>query len=95
MMWLKDVQKKERKQRHTLDQQVTYQITVPGELDESWSEWIEGMKVTVESEGVGPRVTTLTGEVDQAALQGLLRRLYSLGLPLISAICVEHNEEEE
>jgi hypothetical protein len=28
------------------------------------------------------------GIVDQAALQGLLRRLYSLGLPLISAICV-------
>jgi hypothetical protein len=31
----------------------------------------------------------LTGTIDQAALQGLLRRLYSLGLPLISANCVE------
>jgi hypothetical protein len=47
------------------------------------------MTITVESEGEGPPVTTLTGTVDQAALQSLLRRLYSLGLPLISVICVE------
>ena len=31
-----------------------------------------------------PPVTTLTSTVDQAGLQGLLRRLYALGLPLIS-----------
>jgi len=30
----------------------------------------------------------MTGTLDQAALQGLLRRLYSLGLPLISVNCV-------
>jgi hypothetical protein len=43
------------------------------------------MTITVENEGDGLLVTTLTGVVaDQAALQGLLRRLYSLGLPLMS-----------
>ena len=42
------------------------------------------MTVAVESEGEDPPVTTLTGAVDQAALHGVLRRLYSLGLPLIS-----------
>ena len=47
------------------------------------------MTVTVENEGDGPPTTTLTGTIDQAALQDLLRRLYSLGLPLISVICVE------
>jgi hypothetical protein len=47
------------------------------------------MKVTVASEDNGQPITTLTLIVDQAALQGLLRRLYSLGLPLISVICVE------
>jgi hypothetical protein len=76
---------KEINQKLTLDQPATYQIKVPGHLDESWSEWAGGMTITVESEGDGPPVTTLTGVVvDQAALQGLLRRLYSLGLPLIS-----------
>ena len=34
-------------------------------------------------------ITTLTGSFDQAALQGLLRRLYSLGIPLISVIWVD------
>ena len=73
----------------TLDRPAVYEIKVPGELDESWTDWDGKMAVTVESEGEGPPVTTLTGTVDQAALQGLLRRLYSLGLPLISAICVD------
>ena len=72
-------------QKLTLDQPATYQIKVPGHLDASWSEWAGGMAITVESESDGPPVTTLTGTVaDQAALQSLLRRLYSLGLPLIS-----------
>ena len=76
---------KEVKQKPTLDQPAIYQIKVPGHLDESWSEWAGGMTITLESGGDGPPVTTLTGTVaDQAALQSLLRRLYSLGLPLIS-----------
>ena len=75
-------------QKPTLDRPATYQIKVPGELDESWSDWAGGMTIAVESEGDGPPVTTLTGILDQAALQGLLRRLYALGLPLISVNCV-------
>jgi hypothetical protein len=71
-------------QKLTLYRPVTYQIKVPGHLDESWSDWAEGMTIAVESEGDRPPITTLTGTLDQAALQGLLRRLYSLGLPLIS-----------
>jgi hypothetical protein len=76
-------------QKVTLDRPVTYQIKVPGELDASWSDWVGGMTIAIECERQGPPVTTLTGTVDQAALQSVLRRLYSLGLPLISVICVE------
>jgi hypothetical protein len=79
-------------QKLTLDRRATYQIKVPGHLDESWSDWAGGMAIAVNSEGDGPPVTTLTGAVadaDQAALQSLLRRLYSLGLPLISVNRVE------
>ena len=79
----------ELKQKVALYRPAAYQIKVPGELDESWSDWIGGMTITVESEGEGPPVTTLTGTVDQAALHSILRRLYSLGLPLISVICVD------
>jgi hypothetical protein len=80
---------KKIKRKLTLDRPATYQIKVPGHLDESWSNWDGRMTVTVEIAGDGQPVTTFTGTVDQAALQGLLRRLYSLGLPLISVQCVE------
>jgi hypothetical protein len=75
---------KNAKRRLTLAQPVTYQIKVPGHLGESWSDWAGGMTISFESECNGRPVTSLTGTLDQAALQGLLRRLYSLGLPLIS-----------
>jgi hypothetical protein len=81
-------------QKLTLDQPAKYQIKVPGELGENWVDWGEQVAIYVESEGVIPPVTILTGTFDQAALQGLLRRLYSMGLPLISAICVESGSGE-
>ena len=43
------------------------------------------------SDREGQPVTTLTSALDQAALHGLLRRLYSLGLPLISVVWVGYN----
>ena len=85
---------KEIKQKLTLDRPATYQIKVPGHLNESRSEWTGSMTITVESEGDGYPITILTGTFDQAALQGLLRRLYSLGLPLISVLWVESSSTE-
>jgi len=86
---------KKTKQKLTLDRPATYQIKVPGQLDESWSEWVEGMMVIIESQEDGSLITTLSGTLDQAALQGLLRRLYALGLPLISVTCIECNTLEQ
>jgi len=77
----------------TLDRPATYHIKVPGHLDERLADWVGMMTLTVES--CGSPVTTLTGLVDQADLHGLLRRLYSLGLPLISVNCVEGDSEDE
>jgi hypothetical protein len=77
------------RQRPTLDRPAVYEIRVPGELDESWADWFGKVTVSVESQGESPPVTTLTGTVDQAALHSLLRRLYSLGVPLISVTFVE------
>jgi hypothetical protein len=77
----------------SLDQPATYQIMVPGELGENWSEWANGMTIQVDRRDESPTVTTLTGNFDQAALQGLLRRLYSMGLPLISVTCIQWDSE--
>jgi hypothetical protein len=68
---------------------VTYQIKVPGHLDEAWSEWADKMTITFEDTENSQPVTTLTGTIDQAALQGLLRQIYAIGLPLISVTWIE------
>ena len=82
------------KPKLTLYQPATYQIKVPGLLDENWADWNEGMAITLDEDRDGLPVTTLTGAVDQAALQGLLRRLYGLGVPLISVICFDFLETQ-
>jgi hypothetical protein len=67
------------------DKPVTYQIEVEGQLDECWSDWFNGMVITCKSQGDGPSITTLTGPVvDQAALRGLLSKIWDLSLTLIS-----------
>jgi hypothetical protein len=67
-----------------------YQIKVQGNVDASWSEWFEGMEIA--SAGASTAlphasqpVTILTGPVaDQAALRGVLCKLWDLNLTLIS-----------
>ena len=62
------------------DGPIIYQIRVQGRLDENWSDWFSGMTITFEG-----GVTTLTGPVaDQAALRGLLTRIWDLNLTLLS-----------
>jgi hypothetical protein len=58
-----------------------YEIRVEGQLDSSWSEWFDGLIVTPEENGQ----TLIAGSVpDQAALQGLLTKVFNLRLPLVS-----------
>jgi hypothetical protein len=74
-------------------QRNVYQIVVQGQLDPSWLMWFEGLKLShVESE-VAP-VTVIAGTFcDQAALRGVLTKLWDLGLTLISVTKVENNGE--
>ena len=65
--------------------QVTYQIQVEGKLDEGWSGWFKDMTVTFERGSEGSPITTLTGPVaDQAALRGILNRIWDLHLTVLS-----------
>lgn len=67
-----------------------YQMTVHGYLDERRVDWFDGMTIEPQVDAEGMSVTRLTGEVvDQAALHGLLRKLYDLGLPLLSIKRIE------
>ena len=73
----------------SLARPATYQIKVLGHLNQSLEDRHSEMALTVHCLGDGLLVSTLTGTIDQAALHGLLRRFYSLGLPLISIVCLE------
>ena len=62
-----------------------YQITVVGKIDPSWSEWMENMQLISHKDANGMYLTTLSGALkDQAALRGLLNRLWDLNLVLHS-----------
>ena len=74
--------------RLTIDQPETYQIKVPGNLKTRWINLGDEITLSVENED-DLLITSLTGTFDQAALISLLRRLYSLGLPLISVRCLD------
>jgi len=65
---------------------IVYEIIVQGELDQSWETVLEGMNVGSSQIGEDfPPTTTLIGPVtDQAALRGLLCKLWDLNLTLIS-----------
>jgi hypothetical protein len=70
--------------RLSLTQPATYQIKVQGYLGSDWADWFDGLRILPEMVQDGLPVTTLTGKVvDQAALHGLLGKLYGLGLPLL------------
>ncbi len=62
-----------------------YKIEVKGDLDASWSDWFDGMRITREPGDNGGVCTALTGRIiDQAALHGVLARIRDLNLVLIS-----------
>jgi hypothetical protein len=68
-----------------------YQIRIQGHLGRQWTEWFEGMTITLEANGD----TLLTGPVvDQAALHGFLRKVRDLGMPLLAVTSVEPGPAE-
>ena len=79
------------KQTHTTDpnQPARYQIRVLGHLGAQWVAWFDDLTITLEENGE----TSLTGlVVDQAALHGLLRKVWDLGIPLLSVVCIESDQ---
>jgi hypothetical protein len=75
----------------------TYRIEVEGEVPESWSDRLGGMRITTRQRKNQSTVTTLTGRVrDQAELTGVLNTLYELHLPILSVkILAEDNDAQK
>jgi hypothetical protein len=66
-------------------------IRIEGHLSPRWSDWFEGLAITLEDNGQ----TLLTGPlVDQAALHGVMRKVRDLGIPLLSVVCSKAGQAE-
>ncbi len=67
--------------QHKIPQGGFFEIQIRGQLDESWSDWLEGLEVKLLENGE----MILSGYIgDQAALMGILYKLYGLNLTLLS-----------
>ena len=72
-----------------MDSPQLYEIRVQGQLTRRWSEWFDGMSL----QNDGDDETILRGSIpDQAALFGLLRKIYDLNLPLLSVYRLKADE---
>ena len=86
------VMSNELEPKPTSSQPVIYQIRLKGHLRSQWTDWFEGLTITLEDDGD----TLLTGPViDQAALHGLLKKVRDLGLPLVSVSPLEHGQTDQ
>ena len=81
----------ERKPERDTGQPMVYQIRIKGHLGLQWTDWFEGLTMTLEEGGD----TLLTGTVvDQAALHGWLKKVRDLGMPLLSVNSVEPGRQD-
>ena len=70
-----------------------YKITIKGRLQEKWALWLNGMIMSVENTVPGNNETIITVRIpDQAALRGILNKIWDLNLTIISLMFVEDNQ---
>ena len=76
----------------TPDSATPYLITILDRLDEKWADWLDGRVVRIEPPDEGKNLTLITVLVpDQAALRGIINKLWDLNLTLIS-VCMQNEE---
>lgn len=73
-----------------------YQITISGELDTRWMDWLNKMERSTTVDKRGIPITVLTGPLaDQSELRGLLIKIWDLNLDLISLFRHEPTQPDE
>ena len=64
----------------------TYEVRIEGVISDQWSDWFEGL--VIQPPSTEPE-TILKGELpDQAALLGVLSKIHSLNLKIVSVVRV-------
>ena len=74
--------------------EIHYLITVKGIFNSSWSDWFSGVEITTGENEDGTPVSIFCGTFpDQAALRGVLIKLWDLNATLISVQQIGPTEE--
>jgi hypothetical protein len=80
----------------SLSQPLSYRVSVQGRVGERWQDWFEQLVITFDRGASDIPITLLEGTLaDQAALHGLLRKLYTLGFVILSLKCTDVRSREE
>jgi hypothetical protein len=67
------------------DDTTIYKIKVEGKVHKRWADWFSGMQIQYINDQTPNPVTILRGPIpDQAALRGILVKLWDLNLTLVS-----------
>ncbi len=80
-MWMQTADNMEQKTQSVYAGVGIFEIRIKGQLDNRWSDWFDGLDMELLENGE----MVLSGAiVDQAALMGILSKLYRLNLPILS-----------
>ena len=76
--------------KFSFQQSAIYKIEVVGSLDQSWSQRLNGMQITIHSSQKHESVSVLIGQLnDQSALSGVLNTLHDYHVPVLSVTMLE------
>ena len=67
-----------------LNRPVVYEIIIRGQLKSKWAGWLDGDMSFQHTDGVSPGTAIHIAVLDQAALRGVLNRIWDLNLSIIS-----------
>ena len=85
-----------KKSHYAFDRPGNYRIRVEGFLDESWSERLGDMSISISGPGEKRSVTVLDGFMrDQAELVGVVNTLYELHMTLLSVEYIDEKQQQE
>ena len=66
-----------------------YCIKIKGFLNEDWTDWFDGLAITLTEDGN----TCISGPItDQAALHGVLKKIRNLGMTIVSVNPLNNGE---
>lgn len=77
------------------DEPAVYTLRVSGCLEPEWAEWFDGLVLSLEPEADGSATMLHCVVRDQAALRGLLTRIWNLNLTLLSAVRASAHDRQK